>query len=178
VLGQWVASAGRPTPGWHGTDQATLANLSDTLASASVRINAAGDLLVWGITVPRYAWAILTTGALARSVGWLGLVVALFAGWLGMFAATSPVVELLSNVGFPAFFVFNAVRGNLDASPATPRRTGRNIPARHADSSHLMATASASTSSAAAVTAGCCEPSGAARRLRRRSARPPCAASQ
>jgi hypothetical protein len=37
-----------PASAAHGTDQATLATLSDTLASASVRINTAGDLLVWG----------------------------------------------------------------------------------------------------------------------------------
>ena len=69
-------------------------------------INAAGDALVWGVAVPLFAWAILTTRLLPRWIGWLGLVVAVFAGWLGLIAPASTVVEGISNVGFPAFFIF------------------------------------------------------------------------
>jgi hypothetical protein len=86
--------------------RATLGVVSDTLAAASLVINAAGDALVWGLAVPLFAWAILTTRLLPRWIGWLGLVVAVFAGWLGLIAPASNVVEGISNVGFPAFFIF------------------------------------------------------------------------
>ena len=56
--------------------------------------------------MPLYAWAILKTRALPRWIGWLGLVVALLAGWLGLFAPLSSVVNSISSFGFAAFFLF------------------------------------------------------------------------
>jgi hypothetical protein len=90
----------------HGADQGTLGAVSDTLAASSILVNAAGDALVWGVVVPLYAWAILTTRELPRWIGWLGFVVAGFAGWLGLLAPASSVIEGVSNIGFPAFFIF------------------------------------------------------------------------
>jgi hypothetical protein len=89
-----------------GADQATLGSVSDTFAATAVVVNAAGDALVWGVTVPLFAWAILTTRAVPRWIGWLGLVVAVFGGWLGLMAPASSVIEGISSIGFVAFFVF------------------------------------------------------------------------
>ena len=89
-----------------GADQATLGVVSDTFAATAVIVNAAGDALVWGVTVPMFAWAVLATRALPRWIGWLGFVVAAFAGWLGLFAPASSLIEGISNIGFPAFFIF------------------------------------------------------------------------
>jgi hypothetical protein len=89
-----------------GADTATLGAVSDMFTATALVLNAAGDALVWGVTVPLYAWAVLTTRAVPRWIGWLGLVVAVFAGWLGLFAPASPVLEGLSSIGFLAFFIF------------------------------------------------------------------------
>ena len=80
--------------------------VADVLAATSVVINSAGNALGWGVVVPLYAWAILKTRALPRWIGWQGLVVAAFAGWLGLFAPLSSVVNSISSFGFPAFFLF------------------------------------------------------------------------
>jgi hypothetical protein len=45
---------------------------------------AAGNFLGWGVVIPLYAVAILTTRALPRWIGWLGLLVRALAGWLGL----------------------------------------------------------------------------------------------
>jgi hypothetical protein len=87
-------------------DQATLAVVSDTLAATSLVVNAAGNALGWGVVVPLYAWAILSTRALPRWIGWLGFVVAVFAGWLGLIAPASSAIEGISSIGFVAFFIF------------------------------------------------------------------------
>jgi hypothetical protein len=41
----------------------------------------------------------------------VGLVAALFAGWLGLFAPLSGVIEGLTTIGFLAFFLFLASLG-------------------------------------------------------------------
>jgi hypothetical protein len=58
------------------------------------------------VATPLYAVAILTTGALPRWVGYLGLIAAIFAGWLGLLAPLSSVIEGLTSIGFLAFFAF------------------------------------------------------------------------
>ena len=95
-----------------GADTATLGSISDTFTAIALALNATGDALVWGVTVPLYAWAVLTTRAMPRWIGWLGFVVAVFAGWLWpasvtlLLAPASRVLESLSNIGFLAFFIF------------------------------------------------------------------------
>ena len=44
-------------------------------------------------------------------VGWIGLVAAVFAGWLGLFSPLSSIVDGLSTIGFFAFFIFTASLG-------------------------------------------------------------------
>lgn len=114
-----------------GADRATLGAVSDTFAATALVINAAGDALVWGVTVPMFAWAVLTTRALPRWIGWLGLVVAVFAGWLGLFAPASSLIEGLSNIGFPAFFIFMLSMGI--AMLRRHRRQRQSQPASAAD---------------------------------------------
>lgn len=94
-----------------GSEQATLAVTADTLAAASTVLDAAGNALGWGVVVPMYSFAILTTRALPRWIGWLGFVVAVFAGWLGLLAPSSSVIEGVSSIGFPAFFIFMLCMG-------------------------------------------------------------------
>jgi hypothetical protein len=56
------------------------------------------------VVVPLYALAILTTRALPRWIGWLGLLVGALAGWLGLLSpipAASCVQEELAEHAFP-----------------------------------------------------------------------------
>src|SRR5829696_309729 len=109
-----IATAHELAPGYSAANEATQASLGvtfDTLASLSGLTNYFGNALGWGVAVPLYAIAILKTSALPRWIGWLGLVVAVFAGWLGLLAPASDVVEGLTSIGFLGFFVFMASMG-------------------------------------------------------------------
>jgi hypothetical protein len=109
-----VAMAHELAPGYSAANEATQASLGvtfDTLASLSGLTNYFGNALGWGVAVPLYAIAILKTSALPRWIGWLGLVVAFFAGWLGLLAPASDVVGGLTAIGFVGFFVFMASMG-------------------------------------------------------------------
>ncbi len=77
--------------------QATLAATADTLAAIS---------LSFGVVVPLYAVAILTTRVLPRWIGWPGLLVGALAGWLGLLSPASSVIAGISSIGFIGFFVF------------------------------------------------------------------------
>jgi hypothetical protein len=86
--------------------QATLAATADTFAAIALVTNAAGNFLGFGVVVPLYALAILTTRALPRWIGWLGLLVGALAGWLGLLSPASSVIASISNIGFIGFFAF------------------------------------------------------------------------
>jgi len=104
-----VALAYELVPGYVGADEATRASLTvtfDTFANLSLLTNYVGNALGWGVAVPLYAFAILKTSAVPRWIGWLGIVVAVFAGWLGLLAPASSVIEGLTTIGFLGFFVF------------------------------------------------------------------------
>ena len=73
--------------------------------------NAAGNFLNFGVVVPLYAVAILTTRVLQRWIGWLGLLVGALAGWLGLLSPASSVIASISNIGFLGFFVFMLTMG-------------------------------------------------------------------
>jgi hypothetical protein len=118
-----IALAYELVPAYVAADEATKASLAatfDTLASLSQILNYTGNFLGWGVAIPLYALAILKTSAVPRWIGWLGLVVALLAGWLNLFAPASSVIEGISFVGFVAFFVFM-----LSMGIALLRRQGR-----------------------------------------------------
>jgi len=82
------------------------ADVFDTFAATCLLLNYFGNVFNWAVATPLYAVAILTTGALPRWVGYLGLIAAVFAGWLGLFAPLSSVIEGLTSIGFLAFFLF------------------------------------------------------------------------
>jgi hypothetical protein len=86
--------------------QAALAVTADTLAAIALVTNAAGNFLGFGVVVPLYAVAILTTRVLPRWIGWLGLLVGALAGWLGLLSPASSVISGISSIGFIGFFVF------------------------------------------------------------------------
>jgi hypothetical protein len=106
-----VAMAYELVPAYTEANGATQSATNDTLASVSLLTNYVGNALGWGVVVPLYAVAILKTGALPKWIGWLGLVVAFFAGWLGLLAPASSVIEGLSAIGFVGFFIFLASMG-------------------------------------------------------------------
>lgn len=91
--------------------QATLATTADTLAAIALVVNAAGNVLGWGVATPMIGLAILQTRLLPRWIGWWGLGVGLFAGWLGMLSPVSGVFEAISTLGFFGFFVFMLAMG-------------------------------------------------------------------
>lgn len=106
-----MASELAPAYDASGADHVTLAAVSDTLAATAMVVNTAGDALVWGVAVPMFAWAVLATRALPRWIAWLGFVVAVCGGWLGLFSAASSVIEGLSTIGFLGFFIFMLCMG-------------------------------------------------------------------
>ena len=87
------------------------ATVFDTFAAACLLLNYFGNVFNWAVATPLYAGAILKTGALPRWVGYLGMIAAVFAGWLGLFAPLSPVIEGITGIGFLAFFLFLASMG-------------------------------------------------------------------
>lgn len=109
-----IALAYELVPAYTDADQAarsTLAATNDTFAMSSQLMNYVGNALGWGVAVPLYAFAILRTRTLPRWIGWLGLLVAVLAGWLGLFAPASGLIEGVTSLGFVAFFVFMASMG-------------------------------------------------------------------
>jgi hypothetical protein len=87
------------------------ADTFDTFASLCLWLNYVGTVLNWGVVTPLYAVAILQTRVLPRWIGYVGLVAAVFAGWLGLLAPASSLIEGLTTIGFFAFFVFLAATG-------------------------------------------------------------------
>jgi hypothetical protein len=102
-----IAMAQELAPEYTAANAATF----DTFAATCLVLNYFGNIFNWAIMVPLYAFAILKTGALPRWVGYIGLVAAFFAGWLGVFAPLSSLIEGLTTIGFLAFFVFLASMG-------------------------------------------------------------------
>lgn len=100
--------------------QASLAVTADTLASVALVTNYAGNFLGWSVAIPMIAVAILKTSVVPRWIGWLGMVVAVFAGWLGLLGPAWQLAEDVSSIGFVAFFVFM-----LSMGIALLRRRGR-----------------------------------------------------
>lgn len=97
-----IAVAQELAPSYSESNAATF----DTFASACLVLNYFGNVFNWAVATPIYALAILQTGAVPRWIGYVGLVAAVFAGWLGLFAPLSGLIEGLTSIGFLAFFVF------------------------------------------------------------------------
>ncbi|MDP9225393.1 MAG: DUF4386 family protein [Actinomycetota bacterium] len=109
-----IAIALELAPGYTAANPATRASLvvtADTFAQFCLLMNYFGDILIWGVTTPLFAIAVLKTSAAPRWIGWVGIVSAVFAGWLGLLSPVSSIVEGLSAIGFLAFFIFTASLG-------------------------------------------------------------------
>jgi hypothetical protein len=109
-----IALALELAPAYIDASEATresLGAVADTLAQFCLLMNYFGDVLIWGVTTPIFAIAILKTRAAPRWIGWVGLVSAVFGGWLGLFSPVSSVVEGITTIGFFAFFLFFASLG-------------------------------------------------------------------
>ena len=94
-----------------GSTQQSLAATSDTLASICLLTNYAGNALNWGVVVPLYGFAILSTRVVPRWLGWLALFVGALGGWIGLIAPASSVIEGLTFPAFVGFFVWMAGMG-------------------------------------------------------------------
>jgi hypothetical protein len=94
-----------------GATKDSIASTADMFAVLALVLNYAGDVLLWGVVVPMYAYAALKTRVVGRWIGWLGFVVAFFAGWLGLLAPASDVIDGLTFIGFVGFFVWMAAMG-------------------------------------------------------------------
>ena len=87
------------------------ANTFDTLAALAQVLNYAGDVVLWGVVVPMYAVAVLKTDVIRRWIGWLAVVVGVFAGLGEILSPASSVIEGLTFIGFVGFFVWMAAMG-------------------------------------------------------------------
>ncbi len=86
-------------------------NTFDTFASLAQVLNYTGDVILWGVVVPMYAIAIFKTGFIRRWIGWLAVVVGVFAGLGEALSPASGVIDGLTFIGFVAFFVWMAAMG-------------------------------------------------------------------
>ncbi len=109
-----IAMAYELVPGYvdaSESTQAALAVTSDTLAMICLLTNYVGNALTWGVAVPLYAFAILSTRALPRWLGWLALFVGALGGWIGLLGPVSSVIEGITVLAFLGFFVWMASMG-------------------------------------------------------------------
>ena len=94
-----------------GASQSSLDVTSDVLAMICLLTNYVGNALNWGVVVPLYGFAILTTRAVPRWIGWLALFVGALGGWIGLLGPASSVIEGLTFPAFLGFFVWMASMG-------------------------------------------------------------------
>jgi hypothetical protein len=94
-----------------GSTKDSLTVTTDTLTGTALILNYTGDVIVWGGAVPLFAWAALKTRRVPRWIGWLGVLTALFAGWIGAAAPASRQLEDATFIGFAAFFLWMAAMG-------------------------------------------------------------------
>lgn len=90
---------------------ATQADTFDTFAALAQVLNYTGNVILWGVVVPMYAVAILRTGLVRRWIGWLAVVVGVFAGLGVALSPASSVIDGITFIGFVAFFVWMAAMG-------------------------------------------------------------------
>lgn len=90
---------------------ARQADTFDTFAALAQVLNYTGDVILWGVVVPMYAVAIFKTGLIRRWIGWLAVVVGVFAGAGEALSPASSVIDGITFVGFVAFFVWMAAMG-------------------------------------------------------------------
>ena len=105
----WIAMALELAPAYVEADpeaKSTLAAVGDTFETFALGADMVGAVLVAGIGVLLFSIAILQTGVVARWVGWLGIVIAFFDGWLTLLIPVSEVFEVITFVLFPGFWIW------------------------------------------------------------------------
>jgi hypothetical protein len=102
-----IAMAYELVPGFTGSQADTF----DTFTALAQVLNYTGDVVLWGVVVPMFAVAIRKTGFVHRWIGWLAIVVGIFAGIGEALSPASSVIEGLTFIGFLAFFVWMAAMG-------------------------------------------------------------------
>jgi hypothetical protein len=88
-----------------------LHSTGDLVTAIALTMNYIGDVLLWGVAVPLFAVSVLATRMLPRWIGWLGVFVAVFAGWIGALGLAWKTFEDVSSIGFLAFFVWMPAMG-------------------------------------------------------------------
>ena len=109
-----IAMAYELVPGYvasSGAARDSLGVTTDTLAATALIFNYIGDVLVWAVVVPMYAWATLKLGSVPRWIAWLGLFTGVVAGGLGLLSPASSVIDGITFIGFVGFFVWMAAMG-------------------------------------------------------------------
>jgi uncharacterized membrane protein len=109
-----IAMAYEVVPGYvdgNRTTKDSVAVTTDALVSFAHVLNYVGGVVVFGVVVALYGWAILKTKALPRWIGWFAILTAVFAGWLGAAAPASQQLEDATYIGYAAFFVWVAAMG-------------------------------------------------------------------
>ena len=108
-----LAMARQLAQGYMAADPASRAGqalLIETLADLSQVLNVTGDVVLWGVVLPLFAYATLKLRVVPRWVAWLGLGTTVFGGWLGLIGIFIPAIDV-SFLGFVAFFVWLAAMG-------------------------------------------------------------------
>lgn len=122
-----IAMAYKLVPGYvdgSRTTKDSLAVTTDVLVETARLLSYVGGVLVFGVVVALYGWAVLKTEVLPRWIGWVGIVAAVFAGWLGAAAPTSRQLEDASFIGIAAFLVWIFAMGIAVLRLRPPRTAG------------------------------------------------------
>jgi hypothetical protein len=109
--------------------QAMLTTVGDTLiALGFIAGDLMGGILVAGIAVALFSVGILRTRYAPRWVAWLGLAIALTAGWLPLLTPFADVFAIVAFVGFAGFWVWMTALGVvLWRSPGPEALTSSNL---------------------------------------------------
>jgi hypothetical protein len=94
-----------------GATRESLGSTLDVLASICLITNYVGNAFNWGVVVPLYGFAILSTNLLPRWLGWLGVFVGVLGGWVGLLSPLSGVIEGITTPAFFGFFIWVAGMG-------------------------------------------------------------------
>jgi hypothetical protein len=97
-------------PGF-GQGGPALQTTGDLFAGTALAANLTGDLLLWGVSVPLLALAVLRTRQIPRWLGWLGLFVGVVGGWVGALGYLVQAADDISTLGFLGFFVWMIAMG-------------------------------------------------------------------
>jgi hypothetical protein len=126
-----IVMAAELAPDFAAADAAARSGLQttgDLMAGTAPATNYIGDILLWG-------WPSRCSGSpcsgRARSragIGWLGIFIGVFGGWIGAFGSAASVLEDISTLGFNAFFVWMPAMGIAMLRPGVRQREAATPP--------------------------------------------------